>query len=151
MGMGWRGHSLKPYWLKTWKEMYSFKIEPINGRRICEKFPYPTMHIASSQSSRPHMKTNKEKKEVAGQSRQAKSVTCSKCKKLGHNKRSCKCQNVGDGGSRKKGKARKKAQSVVDGRQSGSQSVVDGRKSSGIGDGSSSRKGKVGKKGTNIA
>ncbi|CAI9303348.1 unnamed protein product [Lactuca saligna] len=30
------------YWLKTWKEMYSFKIKPINGRRMWEKYPFPT-------------------------------------------------------------------------------------------------------------
>ncbi|CAI9293426.1 unnamed protein product [Lactuca saligna] len=30
------------YRLKTWKEMYSFKIEPINGRRMWEKYPFPT-------------------------------------------------------------------------------------------------------------
>nr|KAJ0212320.1 hypothetical protein LSAT_V11C400182410 [Lactuca sativa] len=30
------------YWLSTWRNMYSFKVDPINGRRIWMKSPCPT-------------------------------------------------------------------------------------------------------------
>nr|KAJ0218808.1 hypothetical protein LSAT_V11C300133950 [Lactuca sativa] len=30
------------YWLKTWQEMYAFKIEPINGSMMCAKSTCPT-------------------------------------------------------------------------------------------------------------
>lgn len=33
------------YWLKTWKEMYVFKVEPINGRFLWEKSTCPTKLI----------------------------------------------------------------------------------------------------------
>nr|KAJ0204775.1 hypothetical protein LSAT_V11C500294470 [Lactuca sativa] len=33
------------YWLKTWKEMYFFKVEPINGRFLLEKSTCPTKLI----------------------------------------------------------------------------------------------------------
>nr|KAJ0203227.1 hypothetical protein LSAT_V11C500287190 [Lactuca sativa] len=33
------------YWLKTWKEMYVFRVEPINGRFLWEKSTCPTKLI----------------------------------------------------------------------------------------------------------
>nr|KAJ0209959.1 hypothetical protein LSAT_V11C400177530 [Lactuca sativa] len=156
------------YWLKTWKEMYSFKIEPINGRRMWEKFPSPTTLLPPNHHvpiGRPRKKRRKSVVELEDMvkggraSRKDKSVTCSKCKKLGHNKRSCKGQSacdtssskkgkagnkaksVGDGSSSKKGNVGKKSQSVGGGRQSGTQSACDGI---------SSRTRKAGKKGKSM-
>nr|KAJ0186073.1 hypothetical protein LSAT_V11C900490590 [Lactuca sativa] len=50
------------YWLKTWKEMYSFKIKPINGRRMWEKYPCPTTLLPPEHHvpiGRPKKKRNK--------------------------------------------------------------------------------------------
>nr|KAJ0191510.1 hypothetical protein LSAT_V11C800445530 [Lactuca sativa] len=167
--------------LKTWKEMYSFKIEPINGRRMWEKFPCPTTLLPSNLHvpiGRPRKKRRKSVVELKDMvkggraSRRDKSVTCSKCKNLGHNKRRCKGQSACDDSSRKKGKVGKKVKIVSDG--SSSKKGKDGKKDQSAGDGSSSkkwnvrkkaqslgggrqsdgissRKGKVGKKGKSIA
>nr|KAJ0217985.1 hypothetical protein LSAT_V11C300103090 [Lactuca sativa] len=141
------------YWLKTWKEMYSFKIEPNNGRRIWENFPCPTTLLPPDHHvpiRRPRKKRRRSAVELENMvkggraSRKDKSVTCSKCKKLGHNKRKCKGQSAYDDSSSKKGKARKKAKSVGD--RSSIKKGRDGKKDQSAGDGSSSKKGNVGKK-----
>ncbi|CAI9294290.1 unnamed protein product [Lactuca saligna] len=145
------------YWLKTWKEMYSFKIEPINGRRMWEKFPCPTTLLPPNHHvpiGRPWKKRRKSAVELEDMvkggraSRKDKSVTCLKCKKLGHNKRSCKGQSACDTSSSKKGKAGNKAKSVGDG--SSIKKGKDGKKGQSAGDGSSSKKGNVGKKAQSV-
>ena len=34
------------YWIETWKEMYNFKIEPINGRAYWLEYDRPTTLVA---------------------------------------------------------------------------------------------------------
>ncbi|CAI9283347.1 unnamed protein product [Lactuca saligna] len=70
------------YWLKTWKEMYSFKIEPINRKRMWEKYPCPTTFLPPKHHvpiGRPKKKRKKSDVEdlVKGNSasRKNKSVT----------------------------------------------------------------------------
>ncbi|KAL4592075.1 hypothetical protein LXL04_005056 [Taraxacum kok-saghyz] len=36
------------YWLETWADMYSYKVDPINGRTIWSKAPCPTTLTALS-------------------------------------------------------------------------------------------------------
>ncbi|PWA75137.1 zinc finger, SWIM-type [Artemisia annua] len=91
----------KCYWLETWKEVYSFKIQPCTGRADWKKSPclttltHPHYH---PQVGRP------KKKRVKGQledtpcfkdgklSRRGRTVRCSSCGNPGHNKQSCKGQ-----------------------------------------------------------
>ena len=91
----------KCYWLETWKEVYSFKIQPCSGRADWKKSPclttltHPHYH---PQVGRP------KKKRVRGQmedtpcvkdgklSRRGRTVRCSSCGNPGHNKQSCKGQ-----------------------------------------------------------
>lgn len=87
------------YWLSTWKEMYSFKIEAINGITMWVKYPCPTTSLLPKHHvpiGRPKKKRRKyvvEWDEVVkgGRAlRKEKYLTCSKCKNISPNKRSCK-------------------------------------------------------------
>ncbi|KAL4587840.1 hypothetical protein LXL04_000714 [Taraxacum kok-saghyz] len=91
------------YWLKTWKNMYSFTIEPINGRNMWETSTClttllpPKHHVTIGRPKKKRKKSVVELEDlVRGHtaSRSFKSVTCSKCKNIGHNSRSCKGQRV---------------------------------------------------------
>ncbi|KAL4560236.1 hypothetical protein LXL04_032386 [Taraxacum kok-saghyz] len=103
------------YWLDTWKQMYEFKIDPINGRSMWPKSQCPTFLIPPhhhKQIGRPKKKRKKGVNEgvifMDGEdmvkfgklSRQGKSVKCSKCNNNGHNSRTCKGQSA-VGGSKK--------------------------------------------------
>nr|KAJ0209902.1 hypothetical protein LSAT_V11C400164130 [Lactuca sativa] len=68
------------YWLKTWKEMYVFKVEPINGSIVSL--------LADQKKKRRRSAT-----EDDGVSTKWKSVTCTKCGNVGHNGRTCKGQS----------------------------------------------------------
>lgn len=106
------------YWLQTWKAMYSFKIQPINGRNMWEKTSCPTTLLPPKHHpivGRPKKKRRKSAIEIEEMvkgnkvSRAHKSVTCSKCHNVGHNARSCKGQRptLGVGGTSKgKGKSK---------------------------------------------
>lgn len=88
------------YWLKTWKEMYSFKVAPINGRSMWEKSPCPTKILPPKHHvpiGRPKKKRRRSATEGDGDrvSTKTKSVKCSKCGNVGHNGRSCKGQTEG--------------------------------------------------------
>nr|GEV44356.1 hypothetical protein [Tanacetum cinerariifolium] len=92
------------YQLKTWIDAYSFKINPVNGRDIWGKYECPTTLVPPlhhTQVGRPKKNRKRSAYEISqivtgGKlSRKGKSVTCSKCKNKGHNKRACK----GQGGS----------------------------------------------------
>ena len=88
------------YWLATWKEMYNFNLEPINGPKMWPKSNCllkltPPTH--RTQVGRPKKKRRKSVLEVTKQdgkklTRAGKTVTCDKCNQQGHNKRSCKGQ-----------------------------------------------------------
>ncbi|KAJ9546723.1 hypothetical protein OSB04_019266 [Centaurea solstitialis] len=87
------------YWLDTWKQMYKFKLEPINGIKLWVKYTSPITllpPIHHTQVGRPKKKRKKAIGEVteAGKKlkRVGKTVTCVKCKKQGHNSRTCKGQ-----------------------------------------------------------
>nr|KAJ0208414.1 hypothetical protein LSAT_V11C500259940 [Lactuca sativa] len=81
-------------------------------------------------------------------SRKDKSVTCSKCKKLVHNKRRCRGQSACDASSSKKWNVGNKAKSVGDG--SSIKKGKDGKNDQSSGDGTSSKKGNVGKKARSV-
>ncbi|CAI9269138.1 unnamed protein product [Lactuca saligna] len=84
------------YWLKTWKEMYVFKVEPINGRLLWEKSTCPTKLIPPKYRvpiGRPKKKRRRSATEDDGVSTKWKSVTCTKCGNVGHNGRTCKGQS----------------------------------------------------------
>nr|KAJ0187464.1 hypothetical protein LSAT_V11C900468320 [Lactuca sativa] len=107
---------------KSWKEMYSFKVSPINGRSMWEKSAIPTTLLPPKHRvpiGRPKKKRTisiVEKEDfVKGNttSRAHRSVTCTKCNNVGHNARTCKGKRpiVGGGGgqSQVKGKGKGKA------------------------------------------
>ncbi|CAI9265013.1 unnamed protein product [Lactuca saligna] len=106
----------KVYWLDTWKEMYSFKVEPIKGRAMWPKSDCPTTLVPPPHNKaigRPKKKrriTAEERIEIQQRKRQANSqsqndnetqslsrkfltMTCSKCKQKGHNARTCKAKD----------------------------------------------------------
>nr|KAJ0215111.1 hypothetical protein LSAT_V11C300126000 [Lactuca sativa] len=94
----------RTYWLETWKNMYSFTIQPINGRNMWEKSTCPTTLLHPKHHvpiGRPKKKRRRSAMEVEDLvkgnqlSRAQKSVTCSKCNKNGHNARTCKGQKAG--------------------------------------------------------
>ncbi|KAL4563474.1 hypothetical protein LXL04_027517 [Taraxacum kok-saghyz] len=108
------------YWLKTWADMYSFKVDPINGRTMWSKAPCPTTLTAPKhqiQVGRPKKKRKRAHSEVVttgkNLSRKYITVTCSKCGNKWHNQRSCKGQG-GENDVRNDGKGvKKKGKSVV--------------------------------------
>nr|GEV54206.1 hypothetical protein [Tanacetum cinerariifolium] len=80
------------HWLSTWKEMYMFKINPVNGPRSWEKSDVPTTIIPPKpqpQIDRPLKKREKSTAKLADEmmkskklTRTGKSVTCSLCNRL---------------------------------------------------------------------
>lgn len=107
------------YWLSTWKEMYSFKVNPINGKSMWEKSNCPTTLLPPKHRAtigRPKKKRKKSAVEfdelVRGSrvSRVQKSVHCTKCGNAGHNSRTCKGQRpTGSGHAQGKGKGKGKS------------------------------------------
>ncbi|GKA84888.1 mutator type transposase [Tanacetum coccineum] len=90
------------YWLSTWQEMYSFKINPCNGPDMWKKSPSP-ITLTPPDYHTPIGRPPKKRKKSAAElfdgmvkngklSRAGKSVTCNKCGQVGHNSRSCKGQ-----------------------------------------------------------
>ncbi|GKA28962.1 mutator type transposase [Tanacetum coccineum] len=85
------------YRLETWAHVYSFKINPCNGREMwpvveSRKVIIPPIH--KSQVGRPPKKRKKSLDEIASQScssgklsTKGRSVKCSKCGNLGHNRK----------------------------------------------------------------
>nr|KAJ0217483.1 hypothetical protein LSAT_V11C300112480 [Lactuca sativa] len=97
------------HWLSRWKEMYSFKISPINGRSMWEKLAMLTTLLPQKHCvpiGRPKKKrtisTVEKEDNVRGNttSRAYRSVTCNKCKTISHNARTYKGKipTVGGGG-----------------------------------------------------
>ncbi|GJZ36916.1 mutator type transposase [Tanacetum coccineum] len=86
------------YKLQTWMNVYAHKINPINGRDMWSKFECPTTLLPpkkAPQIGRPPKNRKKSKGEIAmvkghKLTRKGKTVTCSNCKGIGHNKRGCK-------------------------------------------------------------
>lgn len=92
----------KFYKVDTWKKMYEFKIKPLNGRAMWPKSAcpikiLPPMH--HKQTGRPKKSRKKSADElsqplVKGFKLQkiGKTVSCRRCKQVGHNARTCKRQ-----------------------------------------------------------
>ncbi|GKA28787.1 NB-ARC domains-containing protein [Tanacetum coccineum] len=100
------------YWLVTWQKVYSFKINPLNGKHLWSKHPSPNILIPPKhhpQVGRPPKKRKKSASELSSQqmvdggklSRVGKSVTCCKCHKTGHNKRTCTGRQEPTSGAKK--------------------------------------------------
>ncbi|KAI3500877.1 hypothetical protein L1887_36704 [Cichorium endivia] len=111
----------KVYWMDTWKNAYSYKIDPIKGRSMWPKSPCPfklTPPPHHTQPGRP--KTKRKRSADERNSSQSKkinetqtqggsqtqrltkkfvSVTCGKCHNRGHNSRTCKGQQWNEGGT----------------------------------------------------
>jgi hypothetical protein len=90
------------FWLETWKEVYSHKIGPINGRNMWPKTDCPT-RLKEPKHHKPIGRPRKMRKKDALEkdeevvkngklSRKWKPVKCKRCGKKGHNKRTCKGQ-----------------------------------------------------------
>ena len=133
------------YKLKTWKDVYSFQVNPVNGRQFWAKFDCPTTLVppkAAPQVGRPSKARKKSVGEIemvkGGKlTRSGKTVKCGICKGSGHNKRSCTAQGVashagtshtGPSGSQAQGGShtgpsgtKKRPRKVTDGSASGSQ------------------------------
>ncbi|GKE94328.1 hypothetical protein Tco_1579183, partial [Tanacetum coccineum] len=96
------------YKLKTWMNVYSHKVNPVNGRDMWAKFECLTTLLplkVNPQIGGPPKKRKKSKGEiemVEGNklTRKGKTVTCSLCKATEHNKRGCKANVSSDGGQR---------------------------------------------------
>ena len=93
------------YWLKTWQQMYSYKISCVNGPEHWPNYQAPIKllpPVHHPQIGRPPKKRRKsviEVEEMVKQggklSRAGKTVRCMLCKELGHNRRSCKGKKMG--------------------------------------------------------
>ncbi|KAI3809479.1 hypothetical protein L1987_25455 [Smallanthus sonchifolius] len=89
------------YRLERWKEVYNFKVYPINGRSLWPKSLVPTI-ITPPTHHKPVGRPKKVRKKSAFElddairggrlSKKGTTVTCVKCKKKGHNSRTCKGQ-----------------------------------------------------------
>ncbi|GKD66234.1 hypothetical protein Tco_1308342 [Tanacetum coccineum] len=96
------------YKLQTWMNVYSHKINPVNVRDMWSNFECPTTLLPPKvhlQIERPSKKRKKSKGEIAivkgdKLTRKGKTVTCSNCKGIDHNKRGCKATGLSDGGQR---------------------------------------------------
>lgn len=116
------------YWLTTWQEMYKFKINPILGPPQWPKSscPFtitpPNHHIQVGRPKKKRVKSVGEVDEGLAKAtklpRLGKSVTCDKCKKQGHNSRTCKGQSSGMSSSQQGGMASIKATTKTAGKKS---------------------------------
>ncbi|GJW56748.1 crooked neck-like protein 1, partial [Tanacetum coccineum] len=89
------------YWLSTWKETYSHKIQPICGTKYWEKSTCPTTLLPPKhhvQVGRPKKKRKRSKHEDepfvkdGKLSRKGRTITCQSCRNIRHNKATCKGQ-----------------------------------------------------------
>ncbi|GJX36180.1 mutator type transposase [Tanacetum coccineum] len=93
------------YRLETWARVYSFKVNPCNGRDMWLLVESRTVIIPSFHKppiGRPPKKRNKSNDDIRSQSassgklsRKGKSISCGKCGNVGHNKKGCRGQGGG--------------------------------------------------------
>ncbi|XP_071741287.1 uncharacterized protein [Rutidosis leptorrhynchoides] len=97
------------YKIDTWKNTYTFTINPINGRSMWPKsnVPYtlmpPKKIVRAGRPKKNRRKGLQEKDNISKDGRLSKkgiSMQCSNCKEFGHNKRGC--TNGGTSGTGKK-------------------------------------------------
>ncbi|GKC10450.1 mutator type transposase [Tanacetum coccineum] len=90
------------YRLETWAHVYSFKVNPCNGREmwpIVEATTVIVPHLYKPQVDRPPKKRKKSHDEIANEScssgklsRKGKLVKCGKYGNVGHNRKGCRGQ-----------------------------------------------------------
>ncbi|GJX18946.1 crooked neck-like protein 1 [Tanacetum coccineum] len=89
------------YWLSTWKETYSYKIQPICRTKYREKSTCPTTLLRPKhhvQVGRPKKKRKRSKHKDEPFVKDGKlcmkgrTITCQSCRNTGHNKATCKGQ-----------------------------------------------------------
>ncbi|XP_021994351.1 uncharacterized protein LOC110890999 [Helianthus annuus] len=112
------------YTMDRWKLVYSFKVNPINGRTLWAKIQLPTTIVPPkhhTQVGRPKKLRKRsaiELEELTQSGRLSKKQTkaaCTKCKNTGHNSRTCKGQAEA-GTSATAGKSGKRAKVVKPGK-----------------------------------
>ncbi|KAJ0946197.1 putative transcription factor interactor and regulator CCHC(Zn) family [Helianthus annuus] len=110
--------------MERWKEVYSFRVNPINGRTLWTRVNAPTTitppkhHTQVGRPKKLRKRSAVELEEMTQSGRLSKKHTkgaCSKCKKTGHNSRTCKGQGeaVKTGKSGKSGNAGKKRKAAA--------------------------------------
>ncbi|KAL4578163.1 hypothetical protein LXL04_014282 [Taraxacum kok-saghyz] len=84
------------YNINTWKEMYKYKVAPINGRNMRKKSPC-TFTLTHPKHHTQVGRLKKRKRAAGDAPSQGKNLsmkffafTCTKCKNKGHNSRTCK-------------------------------------------------------------
>ncbi|GKB53372.1 mutator type transposase [Tanacetum coccineum] len=136
------------YRLETWAHVYSFKVNPCNGRDMWPVVESRTVIIPPLYKppiGRPPKKRKKSNDEISSQSasscklsRKGKLVSCGKCGNVGHNRKGCR----GQGGGSSQAGARK-----VSGQAAGATNVsgqaVGARKVSGQAAGATNVSGQV--------
>ena len=89
------------YWLSTWREVYSHLVDPIRGSNYWEKTTNATELLPPKhhvQVGRPKKKRRRSKFEDAPPvqngklTKRGRVITCTLCRKAGHNKATCKGQ-----------------------------------------------------------
>ncbi|KAK9049537.1 hypothetical protein SSX86_031493 [Deinandra increscens subsp. villosa] len=88
------------YRMERWKQVYSHKVYPINRMSEWSKSQVPTVIVPPAyhkpidrpKNARKRSRVELEEGTKAGGSKAGKTMTCGKCKKKGHNRRSCKGQ-----------------------------------------------------------
>nr|GEW42382.1 transposase, mutator type [Tanacetum cinerariifolium] len=89
------------YRLETWAHVYSFKVNPCNGREMWLEVEVTTVIVPlyKPQVGRTPKKRNKSHDEIANEScslgkfsEKGKSVRCGKCGNMGHNRKACRGQ-----------------------------------------------------------
>ncbi|GJT22353.1 heat stress transcription factor B-4-like protein [Tanacetum coccineum] len=90
------------YWLSTWKETYSHKIQPICETKYLENFTCPTSLLPPKH----HVQV--------GRPRKGRTITCQPCGNTRHNKATCKGQDrkatTGGNNAKASGSASRQAQ-----------------------------------------
>ncbi|GKD06072.1 heat stress transcription factor B-4-like protein, partial [Tanacetum coccineum] len=107
------------YWLSTWKDTYSYKIQPICGTKYWEKSTCTTTLLPPNhhvQVGRPKKKRKRSKHKDepfvkdSRLSRKGRTITCQSCGNTGHNKTTCKGQ--GSNNAEASGSATGQAQQI---------------------------------------
>ncbi|XP_020879803.1 uncharacterized protein LOC110228054 isoform X2 [Arabidopsis lyrata subsp. lyrata] len=98
----------------VWKATYKDNIEPVNGERLWKRTGKGTIEVPDKRKKRGRPKKFARVKEPTESStnptkltREGKTVTCSNCKQVGHNKGTCKNPTVQSAPPRKRGRPRK--------------------------------------------
>ncbi|KAK9050240.1 hypothetical protein SSX86_030792 [Deinandra increscens subsp. villosa] len=90
------------YTMERWKQVYSFRINPINGRTLWVNSDVPTTltppthHIPVGRPKKARKRSVGEMEDQNNTGRLSKKhtvITCSKCGNKGHNQRTCKGQS----------------------------------------------------------